>query len=60
MSKIRLAIAGIGNCASSLVQGLAYYHDKQSVGKVAAGKGMKLLRFVRWQLGEVTSENTQA
>jgi len=24
---IRLAIAGVGNCASSLVQGLAYYKD---------------------------------
>ncbi|HEX5367009.1 MAG TPA: inositol-3-phosphate synthase [Acidimicrobiales bacterium] len=27
MSTIRLAIAGVGNCASSLVQGLAYYGD---------------------------------
>ena len=27
MSKIRLAIAGVGNCASSLVQGLEYYKD---------------------------------
>jgi myo-inositol-1-phosphate synthase len=27
MSKIRLAIAGVGNCASSLIQGLAYYKD---------------------------------
>ena len=30
MSRIRIAIAGIGNCASSLVQGIAYYasnHD---------------------------------
>ncbi len=25
MSKVRLAIAGVGNCASSLVQGLAFY-----------------------------------
>ena len=24
---VRLAIAGVGNCASSLVQGLAYYRD---------------------------------
>ena len=31
MSKIRLAIAGVGNCASSLVQGLAYYRDRESV-----------------------------
>src|SRR5690606_12982951 len=27
MSKIRLAIAGMGNCASSLVQGIEYYKD---------------------------------
>jgi len=27
MGKIRLAIAGIGNCASSLIQGLEYYKD---------------------------------
>jgi myo-inositol-1-phosphate synthase len=27
MSKIRLAIAGIGNCSSSLVQGLEYYRN---------------------------------
>lgn len=28
MEKIRIAIAGIGNCASSLIQGLEYYRDK--------------------------------
>ena len=27
MSKIRVAIAGVGNCASSLVQGVRYYRD---------------------------------
>ncbi len=27
MSKIRLAIAGVGNCASSLVQGIEYYRN---------------------------------
>ena len=27
MSKIRLAIAGVGNCSSSLVQGLEYYRN---------------------------------
>ena len=27
MAKVRLAIAGVGNCASSLVQGLEYYRD---------------------------------
>lgn len=27
--------------------------DKQTVGKIASGGGMKLLKFIRWQLGEV-------
>jgi myo-inositol-1-phosphate synthase len=27
VSKIRVAIAGVGNCASSLIQGVAYYKD---------------------------------
>ena len=26
-NKIRVAIAGVGNCASSLVQGIEYYRD---------------------------------
>ena len=26
-NKIRVAIAGVGNCASSLVQGVEYYRD---------------------------------
>ncbi len=28
MNKIRVAIAGVGNCASSLVQGLEYYRGR--------------------------------
>ena len=31
---IRLAIAGVGNCASSLVQGLAYYRDADATDQV--------------------------
>jgi len=27
MSKIKVAIAGVGNCASSLVQGVEYYKN---------------------------------
>ncbi len=30
MSKIRIAIAGVGNCASALVQGLEYYRSANS------------------------------
>ena len=28
MKKIKIAIAGVGNCASSLIQGIHYYRDK--------------------------------
>ncbi|HEX8581565.1 MAG TPA: inositol-3-phosphate synthase [Acidimicrobiales bacterium] len=34
MSPIRLAIAGVGNCASSLVQGLQYYRDADPTDEV--------------------------
>lgn len=29
MEKIKIAIVGMGNCASSLVQGITYYHTRQ-------------------------------
>src|SRR5690554_6761272 len=29
MENIKIAIIGIGNCASSLIQGIHYYHDKK-------------------------------
>jgi myo-inositol-1-phosphate synthase len=32
MSKIRIAIIGVGNCASSLVQGISFYRDVPSNG----------------------------
>jgi elongation factor Ts len=34
--------------------------DKQSVGKVAAAGGMKLIKFIRWQLGESSAEKPAA
>ena len=34
MSSIRLAVIGIGNCASSLVQGVEYYKDADPSGFV--------------------------
>lgn len=34
MSKIKIAIIGVGNCASSLVQGLTYYKDIKDNQKV--------------------------
>ncbi len=37
MDKIRLAIAGIGNCCSSLIQGLSYYKDVNSNHELVPG-----------------------
>jgi len=28
LGKVRIAIAGVGNCASSLIQGIEYYRRK--------------------------------
>ena len=45
MDKIKIAIAGVGNCASSLVQGLHYYKDKNP--KDAIG-------LMHWEIGGYT------
>jgi myo-inositol-1-phosphate synthase len=37
MGKINIAIAGVGNCSSSLLQGLYYYKDIDSNGKLVPG-----------------------
>jgi myo-inositol-1-phosphate synthase len=34
MGSVRVAIVGVGNCASSLVQGVEYYKDADSVSRV--------------------------
>ncbi|PYJ36491.1 MAG: inositol-3-phosphate synthase, partial [Verrucomicrobia bacterium] len=35
MRKIRIAIVGVGNCASSLVQGINFYHGSSPDGSGA-------------------------
>ena len=42
MKKIKIAIVGIGNCASSLIQGICYYNEKG--GKDATG-------LMHWDIG---------
>ena len=37
MGKIRVAIIGVGNCASSLVQGVHYYRDAVKMGDEIPG-----------------------
>ena len=45
MSKIKIAIAGIGNCASSLIQGL-YYYTPERVGDTKTVPGL-----MHWEVG---------
>jgi len=42
MGKIRVAVAGIGNCASSLIQGVDYY---RSLGKDHPDKSLGLMHY---------------
>jgi len=45
MSKIKIAIAGIGNCASSLIQGI-YYYTPERVGDAKVVPGL-----MHWSVG---------
>ena len=47
MPKIRIAIAGVGNCASSLVQGIHYYTEQPDA------LGLMHEKIGPWRLGDV-------
>lgn len=42
MKKIKIAVVGVGNCASSLVQGLYYYQDKSP---------QEAIGLMNWEIG---------
>ena len=42
MGKIKIALAGVGNCASSLIQGIHYYSDKNSADAIG---------LMHWDIG---------
>ncbi|WMW21962.1 inositol-3-phosphate synthase [Methanolobus mangrovi] len=42
MDKIKIAIAGIGNCASSLIQGIEYYKNKEENNAIG---------LMHWEIG---------
>src|ERR1700753_505352 len=48
--KVRVAIVGVGNCASSLVQGLEYYKD---AADDARGPGLMHVRFGGYHVSDV-------
>jgi len=45
MGKIKIAIAGLGNCASSLVQGIYYYRDRSPIDAIG---------LMHWEIGGFT------
>ena len=49
MGKVRIAIVGVGNCASSLVQGLEYYKDADDGARVP---GLMHVRFGPYHISE--------
>jgi myo-inositol-1-phosphate synthase len=50
MGKVRVAIVGVGNCASSLVQGLEYYKDADEAARVP---GLMHVRFGKYHVRDV-------
>jgi inositol 1-phosphate synthase len=49
-NKVRVAIVGVGNCASSLVQGLEYYQDATEDARVP---GLMHVRFGEYHVSDV-------
>src|SRR3978361_1627777 len=49
-SEVRVAIVGVGNCASSLVQGVQYYHDADEHSAVP---GLMHVRFGQYHVRDV-------
>ncbi len=52
MKEIRVAIVGVGNCASSLIQGIHYYRETFSHGP-AGQVGLAHPRVGQWEPGDV-------
>ncbi|MEE9423681.1 MAG: inositol-3-phosphate synthase [Methylococcales bacterium] len=50
MSKIKIAIAGVGNCASSLVQGINYY---------AGSSAQQAIGLMHWEIGGYTPSDVE-
>ncbi|THV26722.1 inositol-3-phosphate synthase [Glycomyces paridis] len=50
MGKLRVAIVGVGNCASSLVQGVEYYRDAQAEDRVP---GLMHVQFGDYHINDI-------
>ena len=50
MGSVRVAIVGVGNCATSLIQGVEYYRDADPEGSVP---GLMHVKFGEYHVGDV-------
>lgn len=50
MDKIKIAIIGVGNCASSLLQGIEYYNGREN---------NDLIGLMHWEIGGYKPEDIQ-
>ncbi|KZX09879.1 inositol-3-phosphate synthase [Methanobrevibacter filiformis] len=50
MKKIKIAIIGIGNCASSLIQGIHYYKNKEDEDAIG---------LMHWKIGDYTPSDIE-
>jgi myo-inositol-1-phosphate synthase len=50
MGSVRVAIVGVGNCASSLVQGVQYYRDADETTSVP---GLMHVRFGDYHVSDI-------
>ncbi|HEX6989020.1 MAG TPA: inositol-3-phosphate synthase, partial [Bacillota bacterium] len=50
MRKVRVALVGVGNCASSLVQGVYYYRDERRLRKA---RGLMHTRIGSYRPGDI-------
>ena len=50
MGSVRVAIVGVGNCATSLIQGVHYYADADPAGSVP---GLMHVRFGDYHVSDI-------
>ena len=50
MGSVRVAIVGVGNCATSLIQGVEYYKDADPTGTVP---GLMHVKFGDYHVSDV-------
>ncbi|MEJ2323683.1 MAG: inositol-3-phosphate synthase [Nitrospirota bacterium] len=50
MDRIKIAVIGVGNCASSLIQGINYYRDKESADAIG---------LMHWDIGGYTPSDIE-